>query len=156
MPRAVAIIPALPEHIPAIADQVREADRAEFAALWQTAFSVMTESLQVSTEAWTGTVDGVPVCMFGVAPVGFLVPEYGRPWMVGTHHLDRHSRLFLRRCRKQVAAMHRRYPVLVNCVAAANTRAIRWLQWLGFQVDDKPIPVGLYDVPFYRFERRSA
>jgi hypothetical protein len=152
----VSIIPALPEHIPLVADQVRDADRAEFVAQWRSPSSVLTEALQISTIAWTGMIDGVPLCMFGVAPVGFLMPGYGRPWMVGTHRLDRHARLFLRHCRHQVAVMHNHFPVLVNCVAAANTRAIRWLRWLGFQVDDNPIPIGLYDVPFYRFERRSV
>ena len=136
-----------------IASQVRDADRDEFAALLTTAEQVMSGGLQVSSHAWTGLIDDVPVCMFGVAPVGFLLPEQGRPWMVGTTQLDDHAILFLRRCRGQVKVMLDAYPYLINYVATFNIKAIAWLQWLGFTVDFTPRLYGA-DVPFYRFELR--
>lgn len=151
----VSIVKAEPAHIPWLAANVRPGDQEEFSANYRDAFSVMVEGLQVSTVAWTGMVDDVPICMFGVAPVGFLFPDHGRPWMVGTCMLDDFALLFLRRCRHQVEKMQRLYPVLVNCVAVSNVRAIQWLTWLGFHVEDTPTPVGLRSMPFYRFERRS-
>lgn len=146
-----AIVPASKEHIDLIAANVRDADRAEFAALHRHAGAVMSSGLSVSTLAWTGLVDDAPVCMYGVAPVGFLLPETGRPWMVGSKALDDHATLFLRRCKPQVKAMLEAFPVLSNYVAVANVRAIAWLKWLGFSFSDT-IDIG--GVPFIRFELR--
>jgi hypothetical protein len=147
------IVAALPEHIEAIANHVREADREE---LWEASCStpqaVMERALMVSSRAWTGLIDGVPVCMFGAAPVSSL-SETGRPWMVGTDHLDRHSKLFLRRCRHTVAAMLEDFPVLENYVDARNVRAIEWLRWLGFTFSE-PESMGPFGKPFIKFEMR--
>lgn len=148
------IIPATIDHIAHIAANVRHADRLEFAANFRTAAQVMESGLKMSEVAWTGFVDDDPVCMFGVAPVGGVLPDYGRPWMVGTSKLDEHAIIFLRRCRSQVIEMWRRYPVLSNYVAASNTRTIEWLKWLGFTVSDTTIPVGIRGVPFHHFELR--
>lgn len=148
------IVNAQVDHILPIAQNVREGDREEFAAIFRTAQSVMIEGFQVSDEAWTGLIDGEPVCMFGVAPAGFLFPDCGRPWMVGCSKLDENALLFLRRCRTQVEVMLSIYPVLVNYVAASNVRAIEWLRWLKFEVSDEPTMMGR-GVPFLRFERRA-
>ncbi|MDT8419345.1 MAG: hypothetical protein RQ754_02850 [Desulfuromonadales bacterium] len=148
------IVQALPEHIPMIAQNVREDDRREFAALWTTAEQAMRAGLPSATAAWTGLVDDEPICMFGVSPVGFLLPEQGRPWMMGTDRLDEHAVLFLRRCRPVIRDMLRLYPHLVNHVASFNVRAVQWLKWLGFSVDEEnPVNLGK-GVPFYRFEMR--
>ena len=155
MGKRAQIITALPGHIGPIGQNVREADKLEFAANMRTAEQVMTAGLKISTVAWTGLVDDVPVCMFGVAPVGSIfIAEYGRPWMVGTRLLDDVAVLFLRRCRGQIKEMLDLYPVLSNYVAASNTQAIRWLRWLGFKVSDFPVPMGIRAVPFLHFELR--
>jgi hypothetical protein len=150
------IVQALPEHIPVIAASVREDDRREFAALWTTPERAMRSGLANSPAVWTGLVDDIPLAMFGVAPAGFLTPETGRPWMIGTGRLDEHALLFLRRCRPQVARMLEHFPELINYVATFNYGAIAWLKWLGFQFAPQPVLLGK-GVPFYRFElRRSA
>ena len=101
------IIPASADHIPAIAAHVREADRAElWAASCSTPEQALARSLGASRLAWTGTIDGVPVCMFGVAPASIL-GDVGRPWMIGTDHLDRHPFVFLRRCKGCVKIIER-------------------------------------------------
>lgn len=150
----VEIIPATAEHAAVIAVNVREADRLEFAALHRSALAVMVHGLSCSAQCWTGLIDGEPVCMYGVAPVGFVVPEHGRPWMVGSKGLDRHATKFLRQCKPQVEAMLDAFPVLTNYVAVANVRAVAWLTWLGFTFGDT---IDICGVPFIRFElRRSA
>jgi hypothetical protein len=154
MTRVVAVIPATSDHIEAIAANVRRADRIEFAALMMTPGQVLRSGLALSRFACTGTVDGVPICMFGVAPIGGLLFDHGRPWMVGTSLLDDYAMHFLRRCRAQVAEMLNLYPVLSNYVAASNVKAIEWLAWLGFTIAEKPIPCGFRNVPFYHFEMR--
>lgn len=148
------VVQATEEHIAVIAANVREADRIEFAALHRNAGTVMKHGLEVSTLCWTGLIDEEPVCMFGVATVGFLLPGHGRPWMVGSKGLDRHALKFLRRCKPQVQAMLDAYPVLGNYVALSNEKAIAWLKWMKFQFGEE---IDICGVPFIRFElRRSA
>lgn len=144
------IVPAKAEHIAAIAANVRAADRAE---LWASSCSapgdVLKRGLSVSAKTWTGMIDGVPVCMFGVAPASVMAGA-GRPWMVGTDMLDRYPRTFLRRCRPMVYEMLDMFPYLENYVDFRNTRAIEWLRWLGFSFSE-PELIGPFRLPFLRF-----
>lgn len=149
------IIPAQPEHVAVIAANVREADKQEFAVNFRTATQIMEAGLRISAKAYTGKVNDIPVCMFGVAPVSAIMPEHGRPWMVGTKALDEYAVLFLRRCRPQVNEMKRLYPVLTNYVAEANVKAIEWLKWLGFTVSSEPVSMGIRGVPFLHFELKG-
>lgn len=144
------IIEALPEHIAAIASSVRPEDARELASLFLTPERALRISLRSALAAWTGTVDGVPVCMFGVCPGEMME---GRPWMIGTVDLEKYAVIFLRRCRLQVERMLEIRPVLVNYVASENARAIEWLEWLGFTIET-PIPWGPRGALFHRFSMR--
>lgn len=148
MARKVEIIPAEPGHVQHIAARVRLDDWRELYALGFAPDIAIRISLRSALMAWTGTVDDVPICMFGVSP-GEL--GEGRPWMVGTEDLDRFAVVFLRRCRKQVEAMLDMFPVLANYVSADNVRAIEWLRWLGFTIEPS-LPWGPRRQLFRRFE----
>ena len=156
MARRPAIIPASAEHIAHIVANMRAGDLVELAAIGRTPQSSLTAALRLSREAWTGMIDGVPVCMFGVAPTSMLTPWKGRPWMLGTTALDDNAILFLRRCRPVVARMLEAFPQLENFVAASNVRAIEWLRWLGFEIHETPIDIGLKKVPFHKFTMERA
>lgn len=145
-----AIIEAIAEHVDIVASRVREADAREFASLLLSPKRALRISLRTSLAAWTGTVDGVPVCMFGVSPGEMME---GRPWLIGTADLDKFAVIFLRRCRLQVERMLQIMPVLVNYVSADNVRAIEWLTWLGFTIE-APIPWGPRGALFHRFSMR--
>lgn len=145
------IIPATVDHIAHIAANMRQGDRAELAAIGRSPESSLWASLKVSRVAWTGTIDGVPVCMFGVAPSAMITPRKGRPWMLGTAALDDHAILFLRRCRPAIKEMLAHYPELENYVAGSNEKAIEWLRWMGFAVGPGTVAVGLKKIPFLKF-----
>lgn len=155
MARKPTIVPAEAAHIAHIAAHMRPADRLELAAIGRTAESSLAASLRASAYAWTGMIDGVPVCMFGVAPTSMLTPLKGRPWMLGTDALDANAVLFLRRCRPVVAQMMGAFPYLENFVAASNVKAVEWLRWLGFEVGGDPVEVGLRKVHFLRFSMEA-
>lgn len=150
MGRKPQIIPALPEHISTIVACIREDDLRELALLSCGPDALLRMSLRTAFAAWTGTVDGVPICMFGVS--SGEIGE-GRPWMIGTKDLDRFAFLFLRRCRPQVERMLAIRSVLANYVSVDNTRAIEWLRWLGFEFSE-PIKYGPKGGMFRRFELR--
>jgi len=148
------IVRALPEHITAVADRVRPADRVElYLASCEEPAVTLRRSLESSTLAWTGLIDGVPVCMFGVVP-GTILGDVGHPWMVGTDQLDRYPFVFLRRCKGCVLEMQAAYSTLQNYVYQENTRALQWLIWLGFSVTIPGEPMGPFGAPFCRFEMR--
>lgn len=139
---SVDVITAKAHHIDEIVKDVRAADRAEFYAMSRREpREVMLEGLRFSTKAWTGFVNGVPVCMFGVAPAS-LLGSAGIPWLVGTNRLVSHQFAFVRRCRGYILEMQADYARLANVVDARNKVAIRWLRWLGFQFHD-PIVYGI-------------
>jgi hypothetical protein len=150
------LVPAQIEHIPAIAADMREADREELRAAWcLTPLDCMFHGLAHSEKAWVGFIDGEPVCMFGVVASSIL-GNVGRPWMVGTKQLDEHPLVFLRRCKREgcLREMRERFDVLTNYVDARNTRAIQWLVWLGFEISTNPQKIGPYKMPFFKFEMR--
>ena len=145
-----SIIPATEDHIPCIAEGIREADREE---LWALALlspkDALVLSLKESAIAWTGLADQTPVCMFGVAAASTL-SDTGRPWMLSSALVDRYAFAFLRRNKQKVQEMLQMFPYLENYIDCRNTRAIRWLKWLGFQFDT-PTPYGVFGMPFFRF-----
>lgn len=132
---------AVADDIPALVADARPQDVAEMQALGDGYESALHKSLALSTWAATGLVDGVPVCMFGVAP-GSVLSGTGIPWMLGTNALVRHEKAFLRRCRRAVAVMLDTYPSLLNVVDERNTTAKKWLAWLGFRFDPHSFPLG--------------
>jgi len=151
----VHIVKAEHDHIAPIAASIREADRAE---LWAIACVSPEEglrlSLDASSAAWTAFFDRSPVCMFGVSPEPVLA-GVGVPWMIGAKALDRHPVTLLRYCRPYLAEMISGYVTLINWIDARNTKGIRWLKWLGFQIDS-PKPSGPFGLPFHRFEMRRS
>ena len=136
--------------IPGIASRVRKADADEFwASTGMTAEQTIV--LGAHTGAHVGMADGVPFCVFGVSQAS-LIGSVGIPWMVGTVELDHHAYGFLKHCRPVVDRWADRFDLLVNYVDARNTRAIRWLKWLGFEFGE-PEPYGWLGMPFIRFWR---
>jgi hypothetical protein len=150
----ITVVDATLDHAQAIAQDARPADVAE---LWAQARSTPLESMARGIErsvfALTALFDGVPVAMFGVVLASALTGR-GTPWMIATRQLDRHQRQFLRACLPAVAEMSRMFPVLVNEVDARNTKAIRWLAWLGFTIHPAR-PAGPDGLPFHPFEKRA-
>lgn len=147
-----AVVTAEIQHIELIAERIRPADREEIWALYrQSPVECLIDSFRLSRLAWTGLVDGVPVCMFGVVQVS-KDGRAGRPWMIGTELLDKYQKVFLRRCAGQVETMQMCFDSLENVVDARNERAIKWLRWLGFSFSE-PEPMGPDGIMCLRFTR---
>lgn len=139
-----------------IAADLRAVDVDElWASNRTTGAECMAYGRRYSGETWTGTFDGVPVCMFGAVPAS-LLGGVGVPWMVGTTALNRMrgQKALLRASRATISGLSARYSVLANLVDARNGAAIRWLRWLGFDVLP-PIPHGPDRLPFHPFILRG-
>lgn len=145
------IVIATEEHIIEVANKARPEDKAElWAATMSTPIVTLRRGLEHSDTAYAGLLDGMAVCVWGVAPV-CLLTGLGAPWMVGTSDLDIHATKFLRRCRAPLLELFSGYDRLENYVDARNTKAIRWLKFMGFTINNDPQPYGMFSLPFYKF-----
>ena len=152
-----SVLPALPEHIPAIAADMREADRREvWASHRHTPEEALTYALKRSELAWTCTISGTPAFMWGVARQGSMISVTGAPWLLGTNLFFEAQRKlhreFLRQCPDYVNRMMERFPHLENFVHAENRLSQRWLKWCGFTLDTD-VPELINDEDFFRFWR---
>ena len=145
----VAVVKALPSHIPELLADIRLADVFECLAAGQPVDAAVVEALEISRQSWAGLIDGRVVCLFGVATAAWR-EDVGVPWLFGARGLARHSIRFLRRCRPYLHQMQSGYARLMNYVDADNETAIRWLSWLGFTLHD-PEPYGPYGKLFRLF-----
>lgn len=151
-----SILPATVEHAAAMAPLVRPEDRQElWASVMQRPLNAMLSGVKYSEEAATGFVDGEPVAMWGVVRESFI-GNIGVPWMVATELLDKHARTFIRHCRGPVLEMMGKFDTLQNYVDARNKRAIQWLQWVGFNVEDEAAPFGMLGLPFHKFTMNGS
>lgn len=140
-------VPASVAHIPDLVRDARQADIEECWAAGAIPFSTALEfSIAVSEWSKTWLVNGVPAAMGGIC-VGGLV------WILGTNLVDRHARAFLAQTNKEFLDVKAMHPILFNFVDVRNRRAVRWIKWLGFEMQG-PIPYGPFKKPFYRFEWR--
>jgi hypothetical protein len=159
------VVPAAPEHIPAIARDMREADRRE---IWASHRHTPEEALEYALErsdlAWTcllsapaagadaSPVDGTPTFMWGAARLGSIITLKGSPWLLGTDAIRKVQLEFLRQCPAFVERMNRRFPRLENFVHAENALSIRWLKWCGFTLEEEA-PEVINGEDFFQFWR---
>lgn len=109
----------------------------------------LLRSVQVSADVQTGLLEGEPIVIFGVG-VQSLFSDTGVPWMFVTNGVQRCSTTFIRQSRAVVDGWRSRYRYLGNYVDARNTLAVRWVQWMGFDI--QPVQtVGEKRIPCYLF-----
>lgn len=151
----VSIEPVQLSHLIHVAENMREADRAE---VWSSSalnpYKSLEYSLKCSTKSWAGTVDGEAICIFGVAPLSF-VSKIGSPWLLGTDKIIEHAIPFLRRNKKIISEMHQIYDRLENMVHADNTASKQWLKWMGFTIEEE-VRFGPFNRQFNPFWKEKA
>ncbi len=143
------IVPATPDLALQIAPNMREADRQEvWASAHHTPAEAIMLSLQGSRDAWVGTYQGEPMCVFGCGEWSVLA-LMGTPWLLTSENLGRHAVTFMHETHRYVDELKTRYSVLQNYVDARHEVAVKWLQRIGFTLDN-PTIFGIEQVPFHR------
>ncbi len=129
---------------------MREADRDEvWAAARKTPAQALESSLMMSRDSMAGLVNGRVACMFGVGQCSAL-GLVGIPWLLASEEMVQHARRFLRGSRNYIDIMKQRYISMQNYVDARNVEALKWLVWLGFEIEPAE-PFGIGHLPFHRF-----
>lgn len=144
------IVPATLDLALQIASSMTEADRQE---VWAVAHHTPTEaivfSIQGSRDAWVGTYEGEPLCAFGCGEWSVL-SLMGMPWLLTSKNLEHHAITFMRETRRYMDDLKTRYLMLQNYVDARHEVAVRWIERIGFTLDDPEI-FGIDQLPFHRF-----
>lgn len=151
----VDLRPAEP-HDPAwFAPRLRPADTAELvAASGPDVRATLERALGQSLgKAWVAMLGEEPIALFGLAPFGLLASS-AAPWMVGTPTLLTQGRALMEVGRAYCAMAKSEFSLLVNYVDVRNEASVRWLKRLGFEMGE-PVPFGVEQRPFMRFEMRS-
>jgi hypothetical protein len=138
-----------------LAPIMRSEDAAEvFASDGWTPLEALLESMRKSNDSWAVLVDGRIAAIFGVVSTDIL-GGVGTAWMLTGPAVEAHPVSFLRTCRRGIAQMLERWPVLTNWVDARYVRSLRWAKWLGFAIGPAR-PVGRLGELFHPIELRSV
>ncbi len=76
--------------------------------------------------------------------------DYGIPWFLGTHDLEKYPVSFVKSGKKVIAHMMTLVPYLENYVSAENITSIEFLKHMGFTIEE-PQPVGVEGELFHKF-----
>jgi hypothetical protein len=110
---------------------MRQADREEADLHHFDPADGLQRSVDASVEAWTVEVNGTPAALFGLARGG---AGKGMPWLLATDLFVTAWMGVARRARRIVQTWAR-YAPLENWCDPRNEVALRFLEWLGFEVE---------------------
>jgi len=118
-----------------IAKHLREADIEEvYEMAGETPKEALINSFKSSNNCLCFKKGVVPICCYGVVPALQTSLKGGCVWLLGTDDIEKYSLPFLRTSRKFISDELLKHKKLWNFVYNKNTKAIKWLEWLGFSV----------------------
>lgn len=135
---------------------MRDLDRQEvWAQSRSTPLQALQKGLRTSIEVFTATADGVPFCMFGVAPFTALGGA-ASPWLLTSQDIVSHR---VRLMTYSAPVLHfwsrHMYHYLVNMIDARHRPGLAWAKRIGFTI--LPVqPFGPDGLPFHRIELRRG
>lgn len=132
-----------------IALRMRNADKKE---IWDShrfkPYQALLRGMKNLGSCWTILGDDMPEGMMGVSK-GSLLSNRGIIWLLGTDVLTKDRRLFVKVSKKVFDGMLDGFDYVENYVSTENEISLRWIERLGFNVEEEPIMVN--DIPFKKF-----
>lgn len=148
----IRIVPFEEAHGRYIAENMRPSDKREMYYLSaMTPASAVVATMATAVKSYTALVDDVPALMWGISRRSFI-SSVGVPWLLGTPVAEEHQYKFGRETLTYFKEMASLFPVMENYALAENKRAIRWIKWAGFDIEE-PKPYGVFGAEFVRFGR---
>jgi len=114
--------------------------------------ATLEQSFKASSVCRTACINGIPCCIFGVAP---LFDEVAAPWMVATKAVYRFKGKLITDAQRWLESIKPDFSRLVNFVHAENTTSIAWLSRLGFTVGGVTPEYGVGKAPFRIFHMET-
>lgn len=151
---SIEVVGATIAHAEFIAPRMRDADVDEcWASSRLKPFDALVLGMQSTRACWTGLYKREPFCMFGVVR-STSDKDVGIVWLLATDRINECSREFLRQNGYYVQAMRSQFKLLMNVVDDRNRQAKRWLEWLGFEMEEA-MPYGPDKLPFRQFHMQG-
>ena len=136
-----------------VSNGLRKEDALEVVAQgYKNSENAIMESFKASSLNFVLESGGMPVAIFGVAPLPGN-GEVARIWLLGTEGISKIKKSFCEWSVVMVEYFLQIHPVLIAQVDGRYEKAGKWLQWLGA---DKSEPYNIKDVQFnnFVFDRR--
>ena len=110
----------------------------------------LTYSFYLSKTCLTIVNDNEPVGMFGIVedPTD---SNRALIWMLGSDRMNRVARHIIKDAKDFIEGFMDSYSEVYNHVDARNSKSIRWLEYLGAEIDDA-VSYGREGLPFHRFQ----
>lgn len=89
--------------------------------------------LRTSEQVWLGMHDDKVACIWGLAPSS-TISNRAYLWLLTTDIVDQHKFVFVRHSQMVIEEALKLYPIIVGHVEIGNSRARRWLKWLGADI----------------------
>jgi hypothetical protein len=127
-----SIEPITAEHVEYLRTRVRVFDEEAVREHWGSSpADMLAKAVRDSLKAWTGLVDGRPICAFGLCAES-ITSDAAVAWLIPTPDIQVNRRLFWRGSREVVEIMLGHYPHLIAHCQANYAASRRWLERLGF------------------------
>lgn len=152
---ATQLIRPTDEGVRHIAETMREHDRREiWLAARETPLSSLQKGVKISDRIAMLVIDDEPCSIFGLV-VNDILTGHGTPWLLSSESILNHKREFLLQSPVVLDEMLNMCETLVNYVHVENEFSIRWLNRIGFVLDD-PSPYGACGAMFHKFHMRAS
>jgi hypothetical protein len=148
----VTILRATRAHAEYVAGNIYNADRYELEATGLSAYAGVMVSFEESSHVWAAVSEEGVICIWGVCRSTSLLGGVN-PWLITSTLIDKYAKHFLRGARAVLRDMVGECGYLETFVDSRHTRALRFLEWLGFNMSEGLL-VGAHGVPFHRFSLR--
>ena len=117
-----------------VAANMRDADTLECTANGLNPIDALAMSVRNSNQYKTFCIKDIVIAIFGICPD----PDdkgNGIIWLLGTEHIKKHSKSFLKSSKKEFMSIMSNYKTATNLIHKDNDLHLRWVKWLGFEVD---------------------
>jgi len=152
MPAQVRFVKPVDNHLLYVAINMREVDVQEVnKSSGLKPYHALCESVRRSKYSTVVLIDDEPVAVFGIVELS-LLGSLGVPWMLATPSISKDIKLFMMETKKALSVIFGMYEQLYNYVDIENRNAIRWLKWIGFDIQD-PKPYGIKGHLFCKFTK---
>ena len=130
----IEILPAVPAHIRALANNLRPADLAEVSYFGISPIKALWLSYRASTYCQAALVDSEVAAVWGLA--GTVLSTEASVWLLTSPTIERISLTFIKSARAEIRKMLTFYSRLYGQTDRNYTRALRFLEALGFTIEN--------------------
>lgn len=130
-------------HVDYLKGTLRPIDQYECKAMGLEPSEALQLSYNASVVAMTASIDDKPFCIFGATAASYI-KSIGVLWLLSNKQLD-DKRVAIQCARMSIRCMRfllEHFNTLINNVSSDNHQALRWLKWLGAEIDESK-PMGL-------------